>query len=199
MQASEFFLCINRPKCNHRWITKYIRWEKPASGWLKLNTDGSFDDLLGNAGGVGLIRDEQGNWVAGFTRKLGKANSFIAEAWALRDGLMLCKQLNLSNVIAELDAKALVDALNKPSFDNSVISPLSDDCKQLASQIPRIVFRHIYREANSCADHLANVGRPQSLDLVAYNSPPVDLAPHIMADCQGLCAKKLCLDSLLLV
>lgn len=61
-------------------ITRQIRWEKPASGWLKLNTDWSFDDLLGNAGGGGLIKYEQGNWVAGFTRKVGKANSFIAEA-----------------------------------------------------------------------------------------------------------------------
>ena len=49
----------------------------------KLNTYGSFDDLFGNAGGGGLIRDEQEQWVAGFTRKIGKTNSFMAEAWAL--------------------------------------------------------------------------------------------------------------------
>ena len=60
MQATEFFLCLNNPKCNHQMITKLIKWERPESGWLKLNTDGSFDDLLGNAGGGGLIRDEQG-------------------------------------------------------------------------------------------------------------------------------------------
>ena len=60
MQANEFFLCLNNPKCNHQMITKLIKWERPESGWLKLNTDGSFDDLLGNAGGGGLIRDEQG-------------------------------------------------------------------------------------------------------------------------------------------
>ena len=95
MQATEFFLCINRPRNNHCMITKHIRWEKPALGWMKLNTDGSFDDLLGVAGGGGLIRDEQGNWVAGYTRRVGRSNSFIAKAWALRDGLMLCSQLNL--------------------------------------------------------------------------------------------------------
>lgn len=177
-------------------ITRQIRWEKPASGWLKLNTDWSFDDLLGNDGGGGLIKYEQGNWVAGFTRKVGKANSFIAEAWALRDGLVLCNQLNLSSAIVELDAKALVDALNNLDYNNSVISPLFDDCRQLASQIPRLVFRRIYREANSSADCLANIGRLRSLDFVLYTSLPVDLVSLIMVDCQGLCTERRCLDSL---
>lgn len=84
---------------------------------------------------------------------------------------MLCNQLNLSSVIVELDAKALVNALNNPALNNSVVSPLFDDCKHLASQIPRLVFRNIYREANSCADHLANIGRLQRLDFVLYTSP----------------------------
>ena len=158
MQAIEFFLCINRPRSNRCMITKHIRWEKPTLGWMKLNTDGFIDDLLGIARGGGLIRDEQGNWVAGYTRRVGKANSFIAEAWALKDGLVLCSQLNLSSVIVESDAKALVDALNNPAYDNSVGSPLYDDCKKLATQIPRLVFRHIYHEANLCADRLANMG-----------------------------------------
>lgn len=75
MQATEFFLCINRPNCNHQMITKLIRWERPEAGWLKLNTDGPCDDLLGNAGGGGLIRDEQGQWVAGYTRKIRKTTA----------------------------------------------------------------------------------------------------------------------------
>lgn len=148
MQASEFFLCINRPKCNNYRIIKQVRWEKPRSRWLKLNTDGSYDDSLGNAGGGGVIIDEYGNWVVGFTRKVERASSFITKAWALRDDLLLCIQMNLSDVIVKLDAKALVDALNNPAYANSVISPLFDDCRQLATQIPRIIFRHIYCEAN---------------------------------------------------
>ena len=46
---------------------------------MKLNTNGASNALLGLAGGGGLIRDEAGVWVAGFTRKLGKVNSFCAE------------------------------------------------------------------------------------------------------------------------
>lgn len=83
MQASEFFLYINCPKCNNHRIIKQVRWEKPRSGWLKLNTDGFYDDSLGNAEGGWVIRDEYGNWVVGFTRKVERANNFIVEAWAL--------------------------------------------------------------------------------------------------------------------
>lgn len=78
MQATEYFLSINRPKGNRHMAITQIRWEKPASSWLKLNTDRSFEDLLGNAGGGGLIKDDQGKWVAGYTKKVGKANSFVA-------------------------------------------------------------------------------------------------------------------------
>ena len=167
-------------------ITKLIKWERPESGWLKLNTDGSFDDLLGNAGGGGLIRDEQGQWVAGFTRKIGKINSFMAEAWALRDGLVLCNQMKVSKVIVELDAKAVVDALNNQGSHNSAFSPLFNDRRQLASNIPQVDFRHIYRETNSCVDRPANLGRSEQLDFVLHSSPPVDLASFVLADCQGV-------------
>ena len=42
-------------------VLKSIRWEKPNTGWKKLNTDGSSVDSLGLAGGGGVVRDEQGN------------------------------------------------------------------------------------------------------------------------------------------
>lgn len=114
LQASEFFLCASQPKCNNQMVLRQVTWEKSEQGWLKLNTNGSWDTALGKAAEGGLIRDGLGNWVVGFTRKLGSANSFIAEVQALCDGLMLCHQLKLPAIIVELDAKALVDALSNP-------------------------------------------------------------------------------------
>lgn len=60
-----------------------ICWEKPCSGWFKLNTDGSSLGNPGLAGGGGLIRDENGDWVVGFARKIGIASSFMAELCGL--------------------------------------------------------------------------------------------------------------------
>ena len=71
---------------------KCIRWERPRSDWRKLNTDGSSLGNLGLADGGGVIRDETGNWVVGFSRKIGVTSSFEAELWALRDGLTITSQ-----------------------------------------------------------------------------------------------------------
>ncbi|XP_075652482.1 uncharacterized protein LOC142622815 [Castanea sativa] len=135
MQAMEFIHCVSHPNSCRRLSMNQIRWERPGKGRLKLNTDGAASITLSLAGGGGLIRDELGNWVIGFSKRIGSTNSFMAEDWALRDGLLLCNPMNLSDIIVEIDAKALVNAFNNPTYDNSVISPLFDDCRQLASRI----------------------------------------------------------------
>ena len=85
---------------------------------MKLNTDGA---VFGNpiqVGGGGVIRDSNGEWVAGFVRKLGSMSSILAELWALKDGLLLARQLDILNVNIELDADLIVHLLNNPSSHN---------------------------------------------------------------------------------
>ena len=83
-------------------------WHKPKEGRFKLNSNGASLGNPGKAGGGGLIRNCNGNWVKGFRRKIGVATSIIAEFWALRDGLLLAAQLGITHLIVELDAKVIV-------------------------------------------------------------------------------------------
>nr|POF18791.1 hypothetical protein CFP56_46565 [Quercus suber] len=64
-------------------------------------------------GREGIICDSKGDWVSGYARVIGFTTSVAAELWALRDGINLCIDLNLENVIIELDAKPMVDLLMK--------------------------------------------------------------------------------------
>lgn len=67
--------------------------------------------LLGNprlVGGGGVLRNEHGNWVIGFSRKIGIITSYLAELWALQDGLNICLSKNLLDVEVELDARLLL-------------------------------------------------------------------------------------------
>ena len=98
--------------------------------------------------------------------------------------------------MVELDAKALVDALKNPSYATTIVSLLFDDCRHLAAQIPHLNIKHIYREANRCADHLANLGSCQAVDFISYSCPPVDLLPLVVADCQGMVVNRRCPDPL---
>ena len=79
-----------------------------------------------------------------------------------------------------------------PSYSNSVISPLFDDCKLLASQIPHLRLKHIYREVNKCANRLANLGLSQQPDFVVHYSPPMGLVSFVADDCLGVLCNRLC-------
>ena len=128
----------------------------------------------------------------GFARNIGKATSFLAELWALCDGLNLCLNHNFAAVEVEIDAKAIVDAISNPNYTNLFVSPLMDDCKLLVSRIPQIRFRYCYCEANRCADVLARLGGLQSSDFVIFVSPPVDLVKLSDSNFKGLYLNRLC-------
>ncbi|KAK9991626.1 hypothetical protein SO802_026611 [Lithocarpus litseifolius] len=134
-----------------------VGWEKPPRGWLKLNSDGSAMRNPERAGGGGLIRDHDGNWLKGYARGIGYTNSALAELWALRDGLMLAKEMRIQQLIIELDALSVVILMNN-EIENLLMEPLLTDCRNLLKEFPNKRVIHAYREANQCADALAKLG-----------------------------------------
>lgn len=61
---------------------------------------------------------------------------------------------------------------NNPSYHNLMLEP--NDCKNLIKTFPSCTMTHIFKEANRCADKLANMGATQSADfLLLYEPPPV--------------------------
>ena len=90
-RGAEFFALV--PDCSNKppRVQVHISWKKPLARWMKLNTDGA---VFGNpiqVGRGGVIWDNNGDWVAGFVRKLGSMSSALAELWALKDGLLLAQ------------------------------------------------------------------------------------------------------------
>ena len=159
---------------------------------MKLNTDGSSIGSLGLAGGGGVLRDEGGKWVIGYARKIGTANSLLAELWALRDGLSLCLQAHVQAVVIEMDAKVIVDAFSFQSNSNVITFSLMVDCRHLATQIPQVSFRHVNREGNRCADQLAKLGTSLEVDFAVFSCPPVDILSYFEADRHGQVVRRLC-------
>ena len=108
----EYMHCTCSFTVTKKWVLRRTQWEKPDTGWMKLNTDGASSGSFGLAEGGGVIRDEEGNWVIGYARRIGSANSFLVKLWALQDGLFLCLQAHIQAVIIKMDAKAIVDAFS---------------------------------------------------------------------------------------
>jgi hypothetical protein len=56
-----------------------ISRKRPSRGWIALNTDGAVKQDLSRAGCGGVLRDEDGRWVQGFSKKIGSTTAYIAE------------------------------------------------------------------------------------------------------------------------
>lgn len=148
--AIEFGFCAKALKGVYQHVLRRVRWKKPDINWVKLNSDGSSRENPSVASSGGLIRNERGEWICGFARRIRTTTSFAAELWGLREGLLQYLSLNLSSVLLELDAKSIVDLLVNSDYFDNVISPLVDDCRSLMAQLPRVHIRHYFQEANRC-------------------------------------------------
>ena len=82
-QVLEFPHCVLNPRISGSRKLIQIRWEKPPLGWVHLNTDGSTLGNPGRAGCGGIIRNDRGDWIGGFSRSTGVTTRFIAELQAL--------------------------------------------------------------------------------------------------------------------
>nr|POE59985.1 putative ribonuclease h protein [Quercus suber] len=132
-----------------------VRWLPPPFSWVKLNSD---ESSMGNpdlAGGGGLIRNENVEWIKGYARAISCATSVAAKLWALRDGIQLCISLKVPAVVFELDAKLVIELLKKDMENPNGVGILVADCKEWMKKIPLVRIQHCYREANKRADVLA--------------------------------------------
>lgn len=66
-----------------------IRWRFPSQGWVNLNTNGASKGNPEGGGGGGLIWDETGAWIAGFSFHIGYCMTFTAELWGIYRGLLM--------------------------------------------------------------------------------------------------------------
>lgn len=69
-------------------IGRWCQWQRPTTGYHKLNADGSARDGVITGGGV--VRDEQGKLIAAFSSFYGNGTNNESEFLALKVGVELC-------------------------------------------------------------------------------------------------------------
>nr|BAE79385.1 unnamed protein product [Ipomoea batatas] len=168
----------------------WVVWSPPAAGFTKLNSDGACKSHSHLASAGGLLRNENGLWVAGYICNIGTANSFLAELWGLREGLLLAKNRGFTKLIAETDSEAVVQVLRKDGPVTPDASILVKDCKLLLDHFQEIKVTHILREGNQCADFLANLGQSSSWGTTILERPPDDLRIFLQRDAIGLASSR---------
>ena len=106
---------------------------------------------------ISLTLDPSKLW----SRAIGWSSSVVAELWGLRDGLILCSQLDIEAIEIELDGKAVVCLLSSNSGITWWICVYYWWLQELNQEYSKKEIMHCFREANS-----------QEHDFVLIDVPP---------------------------
>nr|XP_027118613.1 uncharacterized protein LOC113735829 [Coffea arabica] len=155
-----------------------VAWSKPPLHKLKLNIDASISGA--RAVGRGLVHDHTGRLVFAFYKEFGEVDTLTTEALSLWHGLLHCRDRNLSDLLVEVDSEALVRLLQ---FGATAKWPLCNTLRSTRGLLANLssTVRHVFREANSCADKIAG-GKFQGDSIffsVRQLPPAVQVAMHM--------------------
>ena len=96
--------------------------------------------------------------MGGFSRAIDYTTSVQVELRALKDGLILVIDLGILNLEIEMDSLVAIELLNSITTLNAFLSSIVADCRYLMERFEHASLKHIFREANDCADLLAKTG-----------------------------------------
>lgn len=107
--------------------------------------------------GIGVVvRDHWGQVQAVLAASRSAIQSAaIAESWALLRAVTFCNELGLGCVQFEGDAKLVVDAVNKNTFDYSWNGQLVEDIKCTLLSHQNWSIQHVARTGNKAVDAAA--------------------------------------------
>nr|XP_027093674.1 uncharacterized protein LOC113714076 [Coffea arabica] len=160
-----------------------VAWEKPPFGLIKFNSDASVNH--GRATGGGLLRDYQGKLIFAYYKEFGEQDVLEAESMALLFGMQLCLQRGFRPSLVEVDSKALVQLVV-----SGVIAkwPLCNILRKVRGLLEGFSasISHIFREANSPANRLADIGAVGVRVYDHFHQLPAIVQASIVLDSRGV-------------
>lgn len=165
--------------------TRWLRWVKPTQGWVVINTDGSVNLRDKNAGCGGVIRDDKGDWIIGFSMSIGCCSVEEAEAWAVYKGLILARDKRKERIIVRSDSSFIINILNRShaeSYQCTKVTNVLDNCRRIIGNFSEVKFVHVFREQNKVADALARKAKSSGKGMRAFDRPPDWILPLLIDD-----------------
>ncbi len=101
----------------------------------------------------------------GFLSAIGITTSVQIELMILKNGLLLAINLEI-----EMDYLVAVNLVNSNSNTNAFLSSIVSDCRCLLKRFEQLTLKHIYRDANGCADILVKTGCDQQVDFLCFTT-----------------------------
>ena len=148
-------------------------WKKPPEGKVMVNVDAAFNEENG-CGRVGaIISDCSGG-------ALAAAHSFVphlidapmAEAYALKEGLMLAQYIGCNRLIVQSDCMEVVQTMENGGFSATSAATLYDESKIIWNGFQDISIEHCSREVNQVAHNLAKRAMQLKQTCTWVDEPP---------------------------
>jgi hypothetical protein len=116
-------------------------WLKPPEGKVTVNVDAAFDEDEG-CGSVGVvIRDSTGGVLAAAHRFVPHlVDAPMAEAYAMKEGLMLAQHIGCNRLIIQSDYMEVVDTMKDGGFTANSAATLYDECNIIWSGFQDIIL-----------------------------------------------------------
>ena len=135
------------------------RWTPPLPGVFKINVDGAtLEDGLNSSVGA-VIRDSGGVVLTACSKFLqGQFSVEEVEALAMEVGILLARDMKLSQIIVESDAISIVNSVNENFMEGS-IGHLFQGILALLSSFTSWKVNHVNWDYNRVAHELAHLAR----------------------------------------
>ncbi|KAH1073635.1 hypothetical protein J1N35_025963 [Gossypium stocksii] len=138
--------------------------------WVCLNTYGSIRHDEGFAAVEGLVRDQDGRWIIGFSKYFGNYTVIKAKLWSILDGLKLIADRRDERVLIQMDSLQAAKIIQDDSTGNSN-STLIRRIRQTLPMVKQWKIQHFPREENTITDNLVKMVRDKRPDLKLFEDP----------------------------
>jgi len=136
-----------------------------------LNVDASYNQDRGTGSTGAVIRDSSGSFIAAAARFIEHVlDAPMAEAMALKEGLLLAQQIGCNRLMIQSDCLEVVETMKQDGISATASAPVYDECAQLWQDFVSISIEHCNREANKVAHEVARLVMASSyrVDEVSY-------------------------------
>ncbi|KAK9991321.1 hypothetical protein SO802_026306 [Lithocarpus litseifolius] len=138
---------------------KNNRWTSPPPGIVKINVDGATSEDGRNSNVGAVIRDSCGAVIVACGKFLqGQFSVSEVEALAVESGILLARDMNLTQIIVETDALSIVNSINENFIEGS-IGHLIQGILALLNSFSSWKVIHVKWDHNRAAHEAAHLAR----------------------------------------
>ncbi|XP_061375671.1 uncharacterized protein LOC133317799 [Gastrolobium bilobum] len=163
-----------------------VSWCPPWPGWIKINTYEAFSERLSYNSCGGVARDELGNWISGFYKRLYPESVLMGELWGILIGLDWAWGYGSKQIMIESDSLVAVHLVKEGCVKSHPCHEMVYRIRAMMDKDWKVEIDHVFRESNQVADWLASSGRQYVWDTQWHESCPLGCAKLVLDDRRGI-------------